>query len=147
MIPPYIRSFDSLRVSLFCLSDPATSCRSFDLFRSFYHRTGFSVHPRRLSSYLIFFLPFVTSSDASEKQSKKRAASCFVSFTIFEPDQRKSGRRYVMIIDAVKHVDPIAKQIELLSSESTDPLSRHKEVNRKIRTNRISRIEIRENRN
>ena len=69
-----------------------------------------------------------------------------VTFTVFEPDQRKSGGRYVMITEAVKRIDPVSGQIELLSTESNDPLNRRTSINRKIQIDRISRIEIQENR-
>ena len=68
-----------------------------------------------------------------------------VTFTVFEPDQRKSGGRYVMMTEAVKCIDPVTGQIELLSTESNDPLNRNRMMNRKIQINRISRIEIQEN--
>lgn len=60
-----------------------------------------------------------------------------VAFTVFEPDDRKTGGRYTVLTDSVKRVDLYSRRIELMSMKTMDPLDRNHGINRSLQLDRI----------
>ena len=55
-----------------------------------------------------------------------------VTFTVFVPDERKDGGRYVEITDVVKRVDMVEKKVVLMSTEGYGKVNRTIEIDRII---------------
>ncbi len=53
-----------------------------------------------------------------------------LTFTVFVPDERKSGGRYIEITDAVKKIDTVYRKVVLMSAEGRGRINRQLDFDR-----------------